>query len=92
MNQKHERPQLIIEWDKDWTRVIFTESGQTRESSSLSAIEGVQGKSAIVLVSRRNILSRVLSLPDATRSDVLIDPKMKLGDVFPIPAHELTFD
>ena len=92
MNQKHERPQLIIEWDKDWTRVIFTESGQTRESSSLSNIEGVQGKSAIVLVSRRNILFRVLSLPDATRSDVLIALKMKLGDVFPIPVNELAFD
>lgn len=92
MAQKQQRPQLVIEWDRDWVRVRFVESGQRREATSLAGVEGVGGKTALVVLSRRLILHRAMPLPDATRADTLIVLKQKLGDVFPIPVSELAFD
>lgn len=92
MSQKTQAAQLIIEWDREWVRVHFVDSATTKEGASLAAIEGVNGKTAILLLSRRLILQRSLALPDAQKSDVLVALKMKLVDVFPIPASELAFD
>lgn len=92
MSQKSQRAQLLIEWDREWVRVHFVESAQTKEGVTLNDIEGINGKTAIVLVSRRMVLQRSLPLPDAQRGDMLIALKMRLGDVFPIPASELAFD
>ena len=92
MSQKPQAAQLLIEWDREWVRVHFVESATTKEGASLDAIEGVNGKTAILLLSRRLILQRSIALPDAQKSDVLVALKMKLVDVFPIPASELAFD
>jgi Tfp pilus assembly protein PilN len=92
MSQKNERPQLIIEWDKEWSRVTFTETGQSKEGATLGSIEGIQGKTAVLLLSRKMILSRVVSLPDAQKSDALVALKMKVGDIFPFQASDLAFD
>lgn len=92
MSQKLERAQLVIEWDREWVRVLFVDSGMVKEGSSLNVIEGIQGKTAAIMLSRRLVLHRSLALPDASRSDVLAALKQKLGEVFPIPAAELAFD
>ena len=92
MSQKSQRAQLLIEWDREWVRVHFVESTQTKEGLNLDSIDGINGKTAIVLLSRRLVLQRSLALPDAQKSDMLVALKMKLGDVFPIPASELAFD
>ena len=86
MSQKPQSAQLLIEWDREWVRVHFVESSTTKEGISLEAIEGVNGKTAVLLLSRRLILQRSIALPDAQKSDVLVALKMKLVDVFPIPA------
>ena len=92
MSQKPQAAQLLIEWDREWVRVHFVESANTKEGASLSEIDGVNGKTAVLLLSRRLILQRSIALPDAQKSDVLVALKMKLVDVFPIPASELAFD
>ena len=92
MSQKPQSAQLLIEWDREWVRVNFVESANTKEGASLSEIDGVNGKTAVLLLSRRLILQRSIALPDAQKSDVLVALKMKLVDVFPIPASELAFD
>ncbi|MEI8281677.1 MAG: PilN domain-containing protein [Armatimonadota bacterium] len=92
MSQKPQAAQLLIEWDREWVRVHFVESSTTKEGTSLSEIDGVNGKTAILLMSRRLILQRSIALPDAQKEDVLVALKMKLADVFPIPASELAFD
>ena len=92
MNQKPTRPNLIIEWDREWTRVHFVDSSQTREGVSLGSIEGVGGKNAVVVLSRRLVMHRSMVLPEAARNDTLVVLKQKLGDVFPIPVSELAFD
>lgn len=92
MNQKPTRPNLIIEWDRDWTRVHFVDSSQTREGVSLGSIEGVGGKNAVVVLSRRLVMHRSMVLPEAARNDTLVVLKQKLGDVFPIQVSELAFD
>jgi Tfp pilus assembly protein PilN len=92
MSQKPQAAQLIIEWDREWVRVHFAESATTREGASLDAIDGINGKTAILLLSRRLILQRSVALPDAQKSDVLVALRMKLVDIFPIPASELAFD
>ncbi|MBS1702458.1 MAG: PilN domain-containing protein [Armatimonadetes bacterium] len=83
---------MLIEWDREWVRVHFVETAQTREAQSLDGLDGLSGKTAIVLLSRRLVLQRSIPLPDAQRGDVLIALKMRLADVFPIPASELAFD
>ncbi len=92
MNQKPTRPNLIIEWDREWTRVHFVDSSQTREGVSLGSIEGVGGKNAVVVLSRRLVMHRSMVLPEAARNDTLVVLKQKLGDVFPIQVSELAFD
>ena len=92
MSQKPQAAQLLIEWDREWVRVHFVDSANTKEGASLSEIDGVIGKTAVLLLSRRLILQRSIALPDAQKSDVLVALKMKLADVFPIPASELAFD
>lgn len=92
MNQKPQRPQLMIEWDREWTRVHFVDSAQTREGASLGSIEGVGGKNAVVVLSRRLVMHRSMPLPESARNDTLIVLKQKLGDVFPIQVSELAFD
>ncbi len=92
MSQKPQAAQLLIEWDREWVRVHFVDSSNTKEGATLEGIEGVNGKTAILLLSRRLILQRSIALPDAQKSDVLVALKMKLVDVFPIPASELAFD
>lgn len=92
MSQKLERAQLIVEWDREWVRVLFVDSGIIREGLSIHAIEGVSGKIAAVMLSRRLVLHRSLPLPDASRSDVLGALKQKLGEVFPIASSDLAFD
>lgn len=92
MSQKSHRAQLIIEWDREWVRVHFVDSSQTKEASSLDGIDSVNGKSAIIMLSRRLVLQRSVPLPDAQKSDALIALKMRLADIFPIPASELAFD
>jgi len=92
MNQKPTRPNLIIEWDREWTRVHFVDSSQTKEGVSLGSIEGVGGKNAVVVLSRRLVMHRSMVLPDAPRNDTLVVLKQKLGDVFPIQVSELAFD
>jgi Tfp pilus assembly protein PilN len=92
MSQKPQAAQVIIEWDREWVRVHFVDSSNTKEGATLEGIDGVNGKTAILLLSRRLILQRSIALPDAQKSDVLVALKMKLVDVFPIPASELAFD
>ena len=92
MNQKPTRPNLIIEWDREWTRVHFVDSAQTREGVSLGSIEGVGGKNAVVVLSRRLVMHRSMALPESARNDTLVVLKQKLGDVFPISVSELAFD
>ncbi|MEI7987328.1 MAG: hypothetical protein WCI55_17030, partial [Armatimonadota bacterium] len=92
MSQKPQAAQILIEWDREWVRVHFVDSSNTKEGANLEGIEGVNGKTAILLLSRRLILQRSIALPDAQKSDVLVALKMKLVDVFPIPASELAFD
>ena len=92
MSQKPQAAQLLIEWDREWVRVHFVDSSTTKEGVNLEAIDGINGKTAILLLSRRLILQRSIALPDAQKSDVLVALKMKLVDVFPIPASELAFD
>jgi Tfp pilus assembly protein PilN len=92
MSQKPQIAQLIIEWDREWVRVHFCDSSTTKEGQNLESIDGINGKTAILLLSRRLILQRSIALPDAQKSDVLVALKMKIADVFPIPANELAFD
>lgn len=92
MSQKNERPQIVIEWDREWTRVTFSDTGQSKEASTLGAIEGIQGKTAVLLLSRKMILSRVVSLPESPKADALVALKMKVGDIFPFQANDLAFD
>lgn len=92
MSQKQQRAQLLIEWDREWVRVQVSESAQLREAATLDQIEGIGGKTAVLLMSRRLVLQRSITLPDAQKSDALVALKMRLADVFPIPASELAFD
>ncbi len=92
MSQKTHRAQLLIEWDREWVRVHFVESSQTKEASTLAGIDGANGKTAIVFLSRRLVLHRGVALPDAAKADAMVALKMRLGDIFPIPASELAFD
>ncbi len=92
MSQKPLAAQLFIEWDREWVRVYFVDSSNTKEGANLESIDGVNGKTAILMLSRRLVLQRSIALPDAQKSDVLVALKMKLVDVFPIPASELAFD
>lgn len=92
MSQKSHRAQLLIEWDREWVRVHIVDSAQTREAGSLDGIDGIGNKSAIVFLSRRHVLHRAIALPDAPKPDAMVALKMKLGDIFPIPASELAFD
>lgn len=89
---KQKEPQLVIEYDRDWKRVLFVESGQIKEGATLDSIDGIHGKVAVVLLSRRISLYRSVALPDAQKADAMIALKQKIGDIFPIPAAELAFD
>lgn len=92
MNQKPTRPNLIIEWDREWTRVHFVDSAQIKEGTGIGSIEGVGGKTAVVVLSRRLVMHRSMALPESARNDTLVVLKQKLGDVFPIPISDLAFD
>jgi hypothetical protein len=72
MNQKPTRPNLIIEWDREWTRVHFVDSAQIKEGTGIGSIEGVGGKTAVVVLSRRLVMHRSMALPESARNDTLV--------------------
>ena len=65
MSQKPLAAQLFIEWDREWVRVYFVDSSNTKEGANLESIDGVNGKTAILMLSRRLVLQRSIALPDA---------------------------
>jgi Tfp pilus assembly protein PilN len=92
MSQAQQKAQVIIEFDRDWVRAYFADSATLREGASLATIEGISGKRAVVILSRRMVFHRAVSLPEASRSDTLTVLKLKLSEVFPLPPNSLAFD
>jgi hypothetical protein len=92
MSKNNQKAHIFIEWDRDVVRVHFADSSLVREAANLNGIDGIDGKNAVVLISRRSILHRAITLPDASRADTIAALKVRLSDVFPIPSSELAFD
>jgi Tfp pilus assembly protein PilN len=92
MNEVKQKAQVILEYDREWVRAYFVDSGVTREASTISGIEGISGKQVAVLLSRRAVFHRAIPLPDASKQDSLTVLKIKIGEVFPLPANTLAFD
>ncbi len=83
---------LVLEWSP--RGIVAFEPGHksTRAFDSVAeAVAGTSSKSALVAVSRRSVFVRTLFVPNAARSEIELIVQMKLGDLFPLPAHELAY-
>lgn len=91
---KRENPTIHIEWSPNRVTAVDTHTGQTVTRDSLLELSGVFGKSKEVLVgiSRSLVFLKALRLPKAAPEDVRKMLEVQLGQYFPLPASQLTFD
>lgn len=91
---KRENPTIHIEWSHNRVTAVDTHTGQVVTRDSLLELSGVFGKSKDVLVgiSRSLVFLKAIRLPKADPDDVRKMLEVQLGQFFPLPASQLTFD
>jgi hypothetical protein len=83
---------LVIEWSP---RGVVTFEPGARSVRSFQTVEEaaltLNSKNALVAVSRRSVFVRTMHVPNAPMAEVEIIVRMRLGELFPLPAHELAY-
>ncbi len=87
-------PVLNIEWSPSWVRAVDTVTGQMAEGTKLSDLSPViSGKrEAVVGVGRSSVFLKTLRLPKGSRDDLRRILSVQIGQLFPLPSDQLSFD
>ena len=83
----------VIEFDRDSVRYFAAGSTTGTTARSIGELDSsvLRGKRIAIVLSRRLTFTRSIPLPDASDKDLSLILRGKLGDIFPIPGHELAF-
>jgi hypothetical protein len=87
-------PPLHIEWTPGFARAVNITTGQSAEASAISALGPIlNGQSqALVGVGHSHIFLKSVRLPKATAQDTRNILGVQIGQMFPLPADQLSFD
>ena len=85
---------LHLEWSPGHVRALDRASGKTNSAQAIGELgPALSGhKSVLVGVGRSSIFLKTLGLPRATPDDLRNLLAVRLGQLFPLPASELSFD
>jgi Tfp pilus assembly protein PilN len=94
LSQKKTSPvTAVLEWSPREVVVFDVKSGESREYANAEEASRVTGsRTVVVAVSRRSLFVRTMRVPNASASDVDMIVRMKLGELFPLPAQDLAVD
>ena len=87
-------PPLHIEWTPSWIRAVDVVTGQKAEGTKLADLGSVLSgkKEALVGIGRSSIFLKTLRLPKAAPEDLRRILSVQLGQIFPLPPGELSYD
>ena len=91
---RHDNPTLHLEWSPSRVTVQDIHTGKITSGETLADLTGSFGRGQEVLVgiSRHLVFLKTLRLPKAAPEDMRKLLEVQLGQIFPLPAAQLTFD
>src|SRR5579871_2438212 len=92
MSQKNVIPATVVEWSP--TQVSYIGSNHERHfaDSFEELVAVLPSRDIVVAVSRRNAFLRATRVPNAPKAEVRRILQVQIGQLFPIAAHDLSFD
>lgn len=87
-------PSLHLEWTPSWVRATDIATKETAEAASLSELGAILSGHRWVLVGigRRAVFSKAVRLPKAAPEDLRRILSVQMGQLFPLPPDQLSFD
>jgi Tfp pilus assembly protein PilN len=90
---KTHHPPIVVEWSPGHSTVFDPAENRSKSASTLAeAAAGHAGRDVVVGISRRTVFVRAVRVPDASKEDVRRALRLTLGQHFPVPASEMSFD
>ncbi|MDX1931446.1 MAG: PilN domain-containing protein [Capsulimonadales bacterium] len=88
------QPSLYIEWSPGRVRAMETVGRRQASGETLSDIVAVLGghRDALIGIGRGTVFLKTLSLPKAMPEDLRRLVSVRIGEMFPLPADQLSFD
>ncbi|HWA83954.1 MAG TPA: hypothetical protein VG820_10990, partial [Fimbriimonadaceae bacterium] len=92
MSKRSVAPAAVVEWST--SKVCWVDEGHrlSYTDSLIDAAAALPTKDVLVALSRRSTFIRTLRVPNASKSDVRRILQVQIGQLFPVPANELSFD
>ncbi len=91
MSREHGPVGLAIEWSPRGVVAYDHSTRQTRTADDLPSL-GLNGRSAVLALSRRGVFVRTARVPNGSPDEVRLILMMRVGDLFPLPAIDLAWD
>ncbi len=93
MSIKNDSP-LHIEWTPGWVQAVNTATGEKAAGTGFAALTALTSrhKQALVGVGRSQIFLKTARLPKAAPEDLRRILEVQIGQYFPLPANQLSFD
>jgi len=93
VSQKPVSP-LHLEWTPDSVRAVNIQTGQKAEAANIAGLGSILSgqPQAIIGIGHSHIFLKSLRLPRATAADTRSILGVQIGQLFPLPADQLSFD
>ncbi len=91
MSREHGPTGLAIEWTPRGVVAYDHTTRQTRVAEDLPSL-GLNGRSAVLALSRRGVFVRSARVPNGTPAEVRLILMIQVGELFPLPPIDLAWD
>lgn len=92
MSKKALEPQTIIEWSPAQVSWVDSSHQLVTVATLTEAAPLLPSREVVVAIARRSAFVRAYRVPNASKADLRRILQVQIGQLFPIPAHELAFD